>query len=274
MKKSIWEINMVEKALEREGFSNELVLPLVNFLSRNVQILTWSQVDWTHRSLKKIPQNARRIMTNEFVVRSTIKEDQKDSGDESTSKLIIRIRETKLIETVIIRHQTLRSRRVTVCVSSQVGCAMNCSFCATGSMGFLGDLTQGEILEQFLYAKAIDDRCSRVVFMGMGEPLNNYNNVLGACRVLLDNKIFSLGKVTVSTVGISKMIQRLADDEPRLNLAISLHAPTQSKRQSIMPAAEADPLPKLVTALDYYVEKRQAISFHSKKKTKSTFTYD
>ncbi|CAE8581199.1 unnamed protein product [Polarella glacialis] len=155
------------------------------------------------------------------------------------------------------------SHRTTVCVSSQVGCVMGCAFCATGTMPVVGDLESAEIVEQLLHANAFELAQGRpavrnVVFMGMGEPLNNYEAVLGAVQTMTD--INHLGKfalaqnrVTVSTVGVVSKMPRLVRDMPAVSLALSLHAPTQELRERIVPTATHHPLPELLEALDAHV---------------------
>ena len=149
-----------------------------------------------------------------------------------------------------------RSARTTLCVSSQVGCKMACKFCATGTMGELGNLSAGEILEQVLHAMSTDP-VRNIVFMGMGEPLNNYKAVLDAVRVLVDPRAFGLSpnRVTVSTVGVIPRIIQMSTDCPAVNLALSLHAPTQDLRVSIVPSAKAYPLPRLMQACLDWQEK-------------------
>jgi 23S rRNA (adenine2503-C2)-methyltransferase len=153
------------------------------------------------------------------------------------------------------------ANRLTVCVSSQVGCAMACSFCATGLMGFQQNLTPGEIFDQVWFMNELarerfGRRITNVVFMGMGEPLLNYENVLKAVEALTHEDGFGLAarRITVSTVGLARRIRQLADDETRFNLAVSLHAPTDEKRSSIMPVNRraATDLVALKDALQHY----------------------
>jgi adenine C2-methylase RlmN of 23S rRNA A2503 and tRNA A37 len=151
---------------------------------------------------------------------------------------------------VLIPH----SNRSTCCVSSQIGCAMGCKFCATGTMGILGDLHFTEILEQLMYAKIVNKNQGRLncVFMGMGEPLRNYNNVRDTVLGMLDEDLFGMARrhITVSTVGVVENIEKLTKDLPGVSLALSLHAATQKKRESIVPTAKAWPLDKLMNAMD------------------------
>lgn len=147
--------------------------------------------------------------------------------------------------------------RSTLCVSSQVGCKMGCKFCATGSMGFKSNLSTGEIVEQLVHASRVS-KIRNVVFMGMGEPLNNYSALVEAVRIMTRSPFqLSPKKITISTVGIIHAINRLQCDLPNLNLAVSLHAPVQDIRCQIMPAARAFPLEKLMDALRLYQKNSQ-----------------
>ena len=146
-----------------------------------------------------------------------------------------------------------------VCVSSQIGCGMGCTFCATGGMGFQGNLTAGEILEQVWHVERAAPtlgchwRVSNVVFMGMGEPLNNYRPVLAALHGLVELWAMPPSRITVSTVGVVGRMRTLAADAPPVHLALSLHAATQPTRLRLVPSAKAYPLHELMRALDGYV---------------------
>ena len=163
------------------------------------------------------------------------------SADGSTSKALLRLSDGELIETVLIRSKP----RDTVCLSSQAGCAMGCVFCATGLQGLRRQLTAGEIMRQAILARswARDEgrELTHVVFMGMGEPLANYDNVSEAIVRLTDPDGFAMSprRITVSTVGIPQNIRRLASDHPHVNLAVSLHAPDPALRRELVPVAGA-----------------------------------
>lgn len=151
----------------------------------------------------------------------------------------------------------LGGQRSTLCISSQVGCKMGCNFCATGSMGFKNNLSSGEIVEQLVHASHLS-QIRNVVFMGMGEPLNNYNALIEAIRVMTRFPFqLSPKRITVSTVGIIHAIKKLHSDLPHSNLAVSLHAPVQDIRCQIMPAARAFPLEKLMETLREYQKNSQ-----------------
>ena len=202
-----------------------------------------------------------------FVTITSIIDSFKQSSDQTTTKLAVKLHDGHLVESVLMRYHSVAGSRVSLCVSSQVGCAMGCTFCATATMGIRGNLSAGEILEQMVHANHIlakewnehkhdhDNEkqflVRNVVFMGMGEPLNNYDNVVEACKCMLDEKRWNLahGKITVSTVGVTPRIYDLTRDLPEVSLALSLHAPNQEARSSIVPAAKAYKIEGLIDAL-------------------------
>jgi 23S rRNA (adenine2503-C2)-methyltransferase len=161
------------------------------------------------------------------------------------------------IETVLMKHK----ERNTICVSTQVGCPLNCSFCATGKMGFKRNLEIGEIVEQVLffgrYLKAKKEKVTNIVFMGMGEPFLNYDNVLGAIRYLNQKDGFNLGArhISISTSGIPDKIRKFAKEDIEVNLALSLHSADDSTRTKLMPVNKAYPLQRVLDALTYYQDK-------------------
>jgi 23S rRNA (adenine2503-C2)-methyltransferase len=174
---------------------------------------------------------------------------------DGSEKLLLQTEDRLLLEMVIMPYDD----RVTLCISSQVGCRMGCSFCQTGKMGFKRNLTSGEILGQILLANQLlqenpeKRKISNVVFMGMGEPLDNYDEVVKACLIMLDRQGLSLSKdkVTVSTSGLVPEIYRLGRDVP-VRLAISLHSADETKRSQMMPINRKYPLTKLKKALLEY----------------------
>ncbi len=179
------------------------------------------------------------------------------SNDGFTRKFLLELGDGAKIETVLMRF----TGRVTACVSSQVGCAMGCVFCATGQMGFQRQLTTGEIVAQALHVQRIlrasGDRLRNLVLMGMGEPLHNYEAVMKAADILRDGSGIALGarKITLSTVGIVPGIIRMADEARPVHLAVSLHAATEAERALLVPVAKRWPLDELMAACRYYVQK-------------------
>ncbi len=179
------------------------------------------------------------------------------SDDEKTRKDLLRLNDGETIEAVLMRYEDRR----TACLSTQVGCAMSCPFCATGQMGFRRDLTAGEIVAQAIhFAREIeeeDDRLTNVVLMGMGEPLANYDASLEAILRLNHPEGFRLGQrhITLSTVGLVPAIQRLAKEELQITLAVSLHAATDKLRNQLVPVNRRYGLNALFEACAYYVER-------------------
>ncbi|EWM27564.1 radical sam domain-containing protein [Nannochloropsis gaditana] len=191
---------------------------------------------------KQLPTGMVAELAEHFVLTTSRVVEKHVSGD-GTVKLLVELQDGQRVEAVIIRHEG----RNTLCVSSQIGCQMGCSFCATGTMGIKGNLLGGEILEQLYHASGVAS-IRNIVFMGMGEPLQNYDAVMDAVRGMTDVKRFRLShhQVTISTVGIVHAIKRMTADFPQLNLALSLHAPSQALRQQIVPSAKAFPIEKLL----------------------------
>jgi 23S rRNA (adenine2503-C2)-methyltransferase len=174
---------------------------------------------------------------------------------DGTRKYLFKTHDGHLIETVMIPE---RDRR-TVCISTQVGCPMACSFCATGLLGIKRSLKAREISEQvFVTARDVaPERITNVVVMGMGEPMLNYKELMLALRVLNDAKGFGLAArhIAVSTSGLVDKIRRFADEPEQFHLAISLHTPFQEERKELMPVASRHPIPELMNAAHYYVKK-------------------
>lgn len=207
-----------------------------------------------------LPLNLREKLKKEcpFEIYGEIK----SSDEERSLKAIIVLNDGLKIETVLMRHKGKEgNRRNTVCVSSQVGCPLKCVFCATGAIGFKRNLTKWEIVNQILFfarfLKNQGERISNVVFMGMGEPFLNYENILSAIRILNDEKGLNIAarKISISTCGIISGIEKLAKENLQVNLAVSLHAPNNAVRDKLMLINKEYPLEKVLEAVKKYVEK-------------------
>ena len=168
-----------------------------------------------------------------------------------SEKFLFELKDGEKIETVLMWEKD----RITICVSTQVGCPLGCTFCATGKMGFKRNLTPGEIVDQIIALK--DHKPTHVVLMGMGEPLLNYENTLKALRIINSELglSFAAKRITLSTVGIPDMIKKLADLTLKVKLAISLNAPTDEKRNQLLPINKKHPLKALLEAVKYYTKK-------------------
>ncbi len=212
------------------------------------------------RSLHEItvfPKHWREELGDENIGRSAIA--HRSIASDQTRKYLLRLHDGEVIETVGIPT----AKRLTVCVSSQVGCPMKCDFCATGKGGFTRNLSTHEIVDQVLtVAEDFQQRVSHVVFMGMGEPLLNLKPVVAAVKSL--NKDVGIGQrnLTVSSVGIPQQIPRLAKEKLQITLAISLHAPNQTLREHLVPSGGGYPLTELIADCREYVEKtHRRVSF-------------
>ncbi len=202
-------------------------------------------------NITTIPAALRAALREEFPSALEVANDvHSDHG--ATRKWVFRLQNASTIETVLMRYDN----RVTVCVSSQAGCAMGCTFCATGQAGFSGQLSVGQVLEQVMFATraAAPLRLSNVVFMGMGEPLANYAVTVDVLRRLHEYRGLSARHLTVSTVGVAPAIERLAREGLPLTLAVSLHAANDETRYDLVPLNRRYPLERLHQACATWLE--------------------
>ncbi|MEI7603778.1 MAG: 23S rRNA (adenine(2503)-C(2))-methyltransferase RlmN [bacterium] len=190
---------------------------------------------------------------------------KKQVSNDGTIKCLFELIDGKQIESVLMKYKTKKGPiRNTLCISSQAGCAMKCSFCATGTLGLKRNLTYDEIVDQvvFFNHNIIEARIDNVVFMGMGEPLHNYDNVMKSVSILNEKVGIGARHITISTCGIIPNILKLADEPFQVNLAISLHSPYDDQRSEIMPVNKSFPLPSLIDAVKQYIEKtNRRVSF-------------
>ena len=207
-----------------------------------------------------------KFLKDNFVIQ-TIQPSFTQVSTDKTTKTAFQLHDKKIVEGVLIPSEG----RMTACISSQVGCSLGCKFCATGKAGLTRNLEFYEIVDQVaIIAKYALERynhqLTNIVFMGMGEPLLNYDNLLKAIERITapDGFNMSPSRITVSTVGLTKMIKRLADDEVKYNLALSLHTANNRKRSEIIPVNEQNSIEKLIESLSYY---------YSKTKNRITFEY-
>jgi len=212
--------------------------------------------DW--EQAKFLPKELRQKLVIECPLE--IKGEIFSSKSRASLKSLITLEDGLKVEAVLMKPP----ERNTICVSSQVGCPLGCAFCATGKMGFKRNLTADEIVEQvvfFLRFLSLNSPTSpkylRIVFMGMGEPFLNYDNVLSAIRILNDPDGLKIGarKISISTVGITEGIEKLANEGLEVNLAISLHAPENPLRTQIIPTNQKYPIEKILNAVNYYIGK-------------------
>ena len=206
------------------------------------------------QSMQTLPKELRAKLEAHATLGELETAKEIDSRD-GTRKRLWRCHDGSLIESVLMPY---RDNRRTACISSQVGCAMGCTFCATGQMGFKRDLSEAEIFEQAARfsaeLRAKDERLSNIVFMGMGEPFRNYDAVLGAARRIISELGIGARHLTISTVGLVPQIRRFADEGLAIGLAISLHESSDDARSAIMPVNRRYDLEELLDACRYYVD--------------------
>ena len=197
-----------------------------------------------------ISPKIQTILLEEFCITTTKVIEVFPSIQNNTTKLLIQLFDGHHIEAVIIKH----THHSTLCVSSQIGCKMGCKFCATGTMGIIGNLTSCEILEQLFHAIKVA-HIRNVVYMGMGEPLDNYEHVKSSVEMMINNRLYAISPrhVTISTVGVLKNMYKLTNDMPYVSLALSLHGPNQEVRLRIVPTASLNKFNDLMAAVDYHI---------------------
>ncbi|MEI6083279.1 MAG: 23S rRNA (adenine(2503)-C(2))-methyltransferase RlmN [Verrucomicrobiota bacterium] len=231
---------------------------------RASQVLQWvyQKPANTFAEMTNLSAALREKLTGAFEL-NAVRSLRTRNATDTTEKFLFQLRDQSLIETVLIPATpglTTQSDRHTVCVSTQVGCAYGCKFCASGLEGVKRNLTAGEIVDQVLQVQKLSgERVSNIVVMGMGEPLANYDNLLRALRII--NAPWALGigarKITVSTVGLAPRIRQLAEEPLQFRLAVSLHGATDAVRSLIMPVNKKHPLEELLAACEFYVTTRQ-----------------
>ncbi len=215
-------------------------------------------------SYSNLSKTLKKRLDQAFIFSPLMPSATLSSRDGNTGKTLFELSGGARIETVLMRYTSRNS----LCVSTQSGCAMGCTFCATGQMGFTRHLSSGEIIAQVLYYANIlrqsSESLTNVVFMGMGEPFQNYDACLDAIRRLNDPDGFNMGarRFTISTVGIVPKIKKFADEGLQVNLAISLHAADNATRSSLVPINRMYPIEKVIGACKYYIQKtNRRVSF-------------
>ncbi len=242
------------------------------FLTQNDQSFRGNQVyEWlwhkgahNFEDMTNISKKTRQMLLDNFVI-NHIEVDQMQQSSDGTIKNAVRLHDRLVVESVLIPSKN----RTTACISSQVGCSLNCTFCATARLKKMRNLNPDEIYDQVV---SIDQqsrlyknhKLSNIVFMGMGEPLLNYNNVLKAIEKITSDEGLGMSprRITLSTVGLPKMIKKLADDQVKFNLAVSLHSAIDEVRSRMMPINQESDLTELLEALQYwYAKTKRRITF-------------
>ena len=229
---------------------------------RGNQVYEWLWTKGAHsfEDMTNVSKATRAILEAHFVI-NHIKVDTMQRSEDGTVKNAVRLHDGLVVESVLIPTET----RTTACVSSQVGCSLDCNFCATARLKRMRNLEPAEIYDQVI---AIDKESrlyynhplSNIVFMGMGEPLMNYNNLLKAIEMITSPEGLGMSpkRIMVSTSGIPKMIKKLADDEVKFKLAVSLHSAIDETRARIMPFSANFPLKELRESLEYWYRKTKS----------------
>jgi 23S rRNA (adenine2503-C2)-methyltransferase len=255
------------RLLSLEELENAVVeLGEPKFRAKQIFEWIWKKKSVDFDSMTNLSIGLREKLNANFLF-NTMKVETSQRSSDGTFKLRFELHDGHFIEGVLIPTED----RMTACVSSQVGCSLTCKFCATGYMARKRNLDPAEIFDQVVHINQLAEReygmnLSNIVFMGMGEPLLNYANVMKGIELLTSPSGLGMSpsRITVSTAGVAKMIRKLADDDVRFNLALSLHAANDEKRNTIMPINETNSLEVLEEALTY---------FYQKTKNKITFEY-
>jgi len=227
------------------------------FRAKQVYDWLWAKSMVNFDQMSNLSKKLREYLQNNFVINAVQIHELQISSDR-TIKCAMRLHDDYVVESVLIPHKD----RMTACISSQVGCSLTCKFCATGKLKRMRNLNADEIVDQVVLIKntaasRYDAPLTNIVYMGMGEPLLNYAEVLKSVEKITsrDGLGMSPKRITVSTAGVAKMITKLADDKVKFNLALSLHAANDEKRNQIMPINETNTLENLAEALNYFIDK-------------------
>lgn len=236
------------------------------FRAKQVYEWLWKKAAISFDEMTNLSLDTREMLKSNFTL-ETVKIAEQQVSSDRTIKNAFRLRDGKITEGVLIPTP----KRMTACISSQVGCSLSCSFCATGKLERLRNIDAEEIFDQVVLIRNQAEEnyqrpLSNIVYMGMGEPLLNYKEVLRSVEMITSEEGLGMSpkRITVSTAGIAKMIMQLGDDEVKFNLALSLHAATDAKRSEIMPINDSNSLEALSEALVY---------FHEKTGSRVTFEY-
>ncbi len=227
------------------------------YRAKQIWQMLYKQLIQSPMDFSNIPKEFRQKLDDAYCFNPLHAEKDLKSSDGQTNKLLFRLWDDRLIESVLMRYK----ERNTICISTQVGCPMNCAFCATGQMGFIRNLSAGEIVAQIIYFAALlkseGQKLTNIVVMGMGEPFHNYEAVMKAMNIINDPEGMNFGerRITISTVGIIPRIEQFTSAHRQINLAVSLHAPSNTIRDQIIPANKKYPLDQLLEACRNYTEK-------------------
>ncbi len=228
-----------------------------SFRAKQIFVALYQHFRASAEEITTLPLDFREALAGAFDFKALDPVRSIESADGQTIKTLFKLRDGQYIEAVLMYYDERR----TLCISSQSGCGMGCTFCATGQMGFRRNLTSGEIVAQVLYYARLlaetDEHVTNIVMMGMGEPFHNYDNVIESLNRLNAPDAFGLGarRITLSTVGLVPKIKQFADLDTQFNLAISLHTVDNDLREKMMPVNKKYTVEKLLAACRYYIQK-------------------
>ncbi|HUH34895.1 MAG TPA: 23S rRNA (adenine(2503)-C(2))-methyltransferase RlmN [Moheibacter sp.] len=259
-KKDIRKLNLPELEAYLQSVGEK------SFRAKQIYEWLWKKNAHEFEDMTNLSKKLREELDSVFSI-DNVRVDLMQKSDDGTIKNAVKLHDGNIVESVLIPTET----RTTACVSSQVGCSLNCTFCATATLKRMRNLTAAEIVDQVVVIdkesrEYFQRPLSNIVFMGMGEPMMNYNEVVKSIRIITskDGLEMSPKRITVSTSGIPKMIEKLADEDLKVKLAVSLHSAREEIRNVIMPFTEKFPLPVLLESLQYW---------YAKTKNKITFEY-
>ena len=255
------------RELSSEELMSELkTLGAPSFRAKQIREWMWQRGAASISEMQNLPKELREVLDGKYYLSKAVLHEQQISADK-TIKCAFKVDGDKVVEGVLIPS----TKRMTACISSQVGCSLACKFCATGRLKMMRNLTGGEIFDQVNYLRnealtRYKTPLTNIVYMGMGEPLLNYNNMMRSIQWITSPEGLGMSpqRITVSTAGIAKMIKKLGDDKVKFNLALSLHAANDVKRSKIMEINDSNNLAALSEALKY---------FHEATGTRITFEY-
>ena len=240
--------------------ADQILLPLYYKFPKNIS------------DIKQLPKQLISELTESGYTIGSAKETHRivsDDGD--TTKLLLNLTNDKSVETVLMQYEPNKiggHPRSTICVSTQIGCAMGCVFCATGQMGFETNLKAEHIVSQVIHFEEIlrarGEHVTNLVFMGMGEPMANYDEMIRAVKILTHSRGFGLGQrhITISTIGIKSGIEKLAEENLQIGLAISLHAPTNELRKKLVPTATLNSVEEIIeSGYNYFKKTGRRVTF-------------
>jgi 23S rRNA (adenine2503-C2)-methyltransferase len=251
---NIRSLSLAELATSIESFNEK------PYRAKQIMEWLWKKNAAHFEEMSNLGKPLRDKLENHYYIDHIQLNDQQISSDK-TIKCAFSVNDGKVVEGVLIPT----SSRTTACISSQVGCSLSCKFCATGQLKLMRNLTAGEMVDQVVYLKQqaetrYNTPLTNIVYMGMGEPLLNYKNMIRSVELLTSEEGLGMSpkRITVSTAGIAKMIRKLGDDAVKFNLALSLHAANDKKRSEIMEINNSNSLEELSDALRYFHEKTDA----------------